>query len=202
MSVRVLSHDGAIVLHRHRPAAPEAFLQAVAPSREGLVVAVEGLFTGSWRAALGADQGLPFGLGHALSRNALHGGKATHDTSDAHTLAALRRGGLRPQASVAPAQLRATRALLRRRTHLMRTRAARLAHVQQTTSQDNRPELGKQMAYQANRAGGAERLRDPAGHTALAVDLALSPSDDDLRKDLERSLLNTAKPHEAHPRDL
>jgi len=33
------------------------------------------------------------------------------------------RGGMLPQASVSPAAMRATRDLLRRRTHLMRTRA-------------------------------------------------------------------------------
>jgi hypothetical protein len=41
----ILSYDGDLVLHRHMKAAPEAFLKAVAPYREGLVVAVEGVFT-------------------------------------------------------------------------------------------------------------------------------------------------------------
>jgi predicted NBD/HSP70 family sugar kinase len=41
MYVCILSHDGEIVLHRNMKAAPEAFLQAIAPYREGLVVAVE-----------------------------------------------------------------------------------------------------------------------------------------------------------------
>jgi hypothetical protein len=30
--------------------------------------------------------------------NAIHGGKAKHDTIDAHKIAALRRGGMLPQA--------------------------------------------------------------------------------------------------------
>jgi hypothetical protein len=38
MYVCILSHDGEIVLHRNMKAAPEAFLKAVAPYREGLVV--------------------------------------------------------------------------------------------------------------------------------------------------------------------
>jgi transposase len=54
---------------------------------------------------------------------AIHGGKAKNDKIDSHKLAALRRGGMRPKAYVYPAQRRATRALVRRRTHLMRTRA-------------------------------------------------------------------------------
>jgi transposase len=197
MSVCVLSHDGEIVLHRHRKAAPEAFLQAVAPSREGLVVAVEGLCTWSWLAAWGAEQGSPCVLGHALSMNAIHGGKATHDTIDSHQMAALLRGGMRPQASVDPAQRRATRDRLRRRTPLMRQRSARLSHVQQPHSQDHLPAIGQQMAYQAHREGGAERVIDPAVPKTLEVDLALIPHDDTLLKDLELSSLTTAKPHDA-----
>ena len=45
MSVCILSHDGEIVLHRNMKAAPEPFLRAVAPYREGLIVAVECIFT-------------------------------------------------------------------------------------------------------------------------------------------------------------
>jgi hypothetical protein len=154
MSVGVLRHDGELVLHRHMNAAPDAFLTAVAPSRGGLVVAVAGLFTWAWLAALGADQGLPFVLGHALSMQALHGGQAKHDQRDSHKIAALRRGGLLPQASVSPARMRATRALLRRRTHLRRKRSALLAHVQHTTSPDTLPEIGQKRASTATREGG------------------------------------------------
>jgi hypothetical protein len=46
MSVCIVSPDGETLLHRTRQAAPEPFLTAVAPDREGLVVAVECLFTG------------------------------------------------------------------------------------------------------------------------------------------------------------
>jgi hypothetical protein len=81
------------------------------------------LFPWSWLADLWADEGRPCVLGHALSMKALHGGKATNDTIDSQQIAAGLRGGLRPQASVSPAARRATRALLRRRTHLRRTRA-------------------------------------------------------------------------------
>jgi hypothetical protein len=72
-----------------------------------------------------ADQGSPFGLGQALDRQAIHGGKATNETIDAPKMAALLRGGRLPQAYVDPAALRATRDVLRRRTHWMRKRAAR-----------------------------------------------------------------------------
>lgn len=65
---------------------------------------------------------------------ALHGGKATHDTIDAHKIAVLLRGGRLPQASVYPAEMRATRDLRRRRMHLARKRGELLAHVQHTNS--------------------------------------------------------------------
>jgi hypothetical protein len=41
LSVCRLNQDGAIMLHRHLNARPEAFLHAIAPSREAVVVAVE-----------------------------------------------------------------------------------------------------------------------------------------------------------------
>ena len=42
MFVYILRHDGAILLHRTMQAAPEPFLTAIAPDRDGLVVAVVG----------------------------------------------------------------------------------------------------------------------------------------------------------------
>jgi hypothetical protein len=160
--VCVLSQDGEILLHRHLKAAPEPFLKAVAPSRDGLVVAVAGLCTWSWRADLCAEEGLPFVPGHALSMKAIPGGQAKNDQIDAPKMAALRRGGLLPQADVSPAAVRATRDLLRRRTPLMRQRAERLSPVQHTHSQDHRSELGQKMAYNAHRRGVAARVAAPA----------------------------------------
>jgi hypothetical protein len=198
MSVCLLSHDGQSVLHRTMNAAPEAFLTAVAPYREGLVVAVEGLFTWSWLADRCAEPGIPFVLGHARSMKALHGGKAKHATIAAHKSAAWLRGALLPQASGYPAQLRATRARLRRRTHRMRTRAERWAHVPKTTRQSNRPELGKQMASKAHREGVAARVTAPAVPKSLQVALALITSYAARLKALARSLRNTATPHDGH----
>ena len=77
---------------------------------------------------------MPFVLGHALSMKAMHGGKAKHDTINAHQLAVLRRGGMRPQADVSPTDMRATRDLLRRRMPLRHTRAELLAHIHNTHS--------------------------------------------------------------------
>ena len=98
MYVCILSQEGEILLHRHMQAAPEPFLKAMAPSREGLVVAVECIFTWYWLADWCAAQGIPVVLGHALDMTALHGGKAQNDKIDSHKMAALLRGGMLPQA--------------------------------------------------------------------------------------------------------
>jgi Transposase len=178
MYVCILNQDGEIMLHRHRPASPEPFLKAITPYRTELVVCVEGLVTWYGLADLCARAGLPFVLGHALSRKAIHGGTAKNDTLDAHKIAVLRRGGMLPQASVYPAAMRATRDLLRRRWHLTRKRAALLPHGQQTHWQDNLPELGEKLASKANRHGVAARFPDPAVRKRVAVDLALMDCSD------------------------
>ena len=99
MSVCIVSHEGETLLHRQMKAAPEPFLKAVAPDREGLVVAVEGLFTWYGLADLGAEQDIPLVLGHARDMKAIHGGNANNDTIASHKIAALLRGGMLPKAS-------------------------------------------------------------------------------------------------------
>ena len=76
MYVCIVNHAGEILLHRNMKAAPEPFLKAIAPYREGLVVAVECMFTWYWLADLCAQEGMAFVLGHALYMKAIHGGKA------------------------------------------------------------------------------------------------------------------------------
>src|ERR671923_752380 len=129
---------------------------------------------------------------------AIHGGKAKNDKSDAHKIAVLLRGGMLPQAYVYPAQMRATRDLLRRRMSLTRKRAELLTHVHNTNSQYNLPEIGQKIAYKANREGVAERFNDPAVQKTIEVDLALITYYDELLRDLELSIVKTAKQHDAH----
>jgi transposase len=177
---------------------PEMFLKAIAPYREDLVVCVECIFTWYWLADLCAREGIPFVLGHALYMKAIHGGKAKNDKIDSQKIAVLLRGGMLPQAYVYPADMRATRDLLRRRIHLMRKRAELLTHVQQTNSQYNLPEIGKKIAYKANRDGVAERFPDPAVQKSIEVDLALLGHYDELLRDLELAIVTTAKQHDAN----
>jgi|RhiMetdeSRZDD1v2_1073273.scaffolds.fasta_scaffold87841_5 transposase len=94
--------------------------------------------------------------------------------------------------------MRATRDLLRRRLHLMRQRAELLAPVHNTTSQDNLPAIGQQIAYKATREGVAARCADPAVHKSLEVAPALIDYSDRLLTDLELHIVKSAKQHDAH----
>jgi transposase len=197
-SLCILNRDGEIVVHHNMKASPDMLLKVIAPYRNDLVIAVECMFTWYWLADLYAQEGIPFVLGHALYMKAIHGGKAKHDKIDAQKIAVLLRGGMLPQAYVYPAEMRATRDLLRRRLYLTRKRAELLPHVQNTNSQYNLAEIGKKTAYKANRDGVAARFPDPAVQQTIEVDLALLGSYDELLRDLDLHLVTAAKQDRAN----
>ena len=103
MYVCILDATGQVLVHRNVPSTPAAFLEAVAPYRDDLVVAAECMFTWYWLADVCAAEGIAFVLGHALAMKAIHGGKAKNDKIDSHKIAVLLRGGMLPQAYVYPA---------------------------------------------------------------------------------------------------
>src|SRR5215204_1988502 len=162
MYLCILDSAGTVLLSRNIVCTPQAFLSAVKAYRDDLVVAVECMFTWYWLADLCAREHIAFVLGHALYMRAIHGGKAKNDRIDAHKSAVLLRGGMLPQAYVYPAEMRATRDLLRRRCHLVHKRAELLAHIHNTNSQYNLPEIGKRLAYKTNREGVADHFPNPS----------------------------------------
>lgn len=196
-SMYLCIHDqkGVIVLHRNIPAKPKPFLDAIAPYRGKIVVAVECMFTWYWIADLCDREQIPFVLGHALYMKAIHGGKAKNDRIDSRKIAALLRGGMIPQAYVYPAPMRATRDLMRRRTHLVRKRAELISHIQNTNSQYNLPEFGKKIAYKIHRQNVLERFEDPDVRMSISADLELIDSLDLLIGNLERYILRNAREH-------
>lgn len=196
MYVCILDAEGQILVHENLRSSLEAFLAIVEPYREGLVVAVECIFTWYWLADLCAREGIAFVLGHAPMMKAIHGGKAKNDRVDSLKIATLLRGGMLPQAYAYPAGMRATRDLLRRRLHLVRKRGQLLAHIQMTSHQYNLDPLGKRIAYPANREGVAEHFPDPAVRKSIALDLALLERYDELITDLELDLVRRAKQHD------
>lgn len=200
LAVCILDQAGAVVFEDNLAADPGTFLQAIAPFRDGLVVACECMFAWYWLADLCAAKKIPFVLGHALYMKAIHGGKSKNDRLDAHKIAVLLRGGMIPQAYVYPKGMRETRDLLRRRMFLVHKRAEAITHVQNTNSQYNLPVFGKKLAYAANRAelAVAERFTDPSVRKSVEVDLDLIDHLDQSIGELELYLTRTAKIDDVH----
>jgi transposase len=196
MDVCILDQTDAKLVHKNLPTTPDAFLRVIAPDREDLVVGVECMFTWYWLADLCAKEGIPFVLGHALYMKAIHGGKAKNDKIDAHKIAVPLRGGMLPQAYVYPTEMRATRDLLRRRCHLVRKRAELLAHMQNTNSQYHLPEIGKKLAYKANREGVEEHFPDPSVRKTIEVEVSRIDHSDKLLGAVELSMTRSAKAHD------
>jgi transposase len=196
MYVCILDQHGTKLVHKNLPTTPEALLRLIAPYRDDVVVGVECMFTWYWLADLCAQEGIAFVLGHALYMKAIHGGKAKNDKIDAHKIAVLLRGGMFPQAYVYPAEMRATRDLLRRRCHLVRKRAELLAHIQNTNSQYNLPEIGKKLAYKANREGVEEHFPEPSVRKTIEMDVSLIDHYDKLLGEVELYIRRTAKGHD------
>ena len=174
MYVCVLDAAGEVRLHRNLPCRPDAFLQAIQPFREDLVVGVECLFCWYWLADLCAAESIPFALGHALYMKAIHGGKSKNDRIDSYKIAVLLRGGTFPMAYVYPREMRATRDLLRRRLYFVHKRAELLTHIQNTNTQYNLEPIDQRIESAANRDGLLEHFGDEDSvQMSIASDLAV-----------------------------
>jgi hypothetical protein len=93
--------------------------------------------------------------------------------------------------------MRATRDLLRRRLLLTPQRAALLAYIQKTHSQDNLPELGPKLAYKGHRDGVAARCLEPAVQQRVAIALALIDHYDQWLRAVALTIVQTAQQHNA-----
>ncbi len=183
MYLCVLGQTGAIQLQKNIRTSPEAFLKAIAPYRDGLVVCCECIFCYYWLADLCRDEGIEFVLGHALYMKAIHGGKTKNDRIDAEKIALLLRGGMLPQAYAYPKEMRATRDLLRRRSRLVRIRSEFLGHIQLLKHQHNLPAFDKRLASRRNRQGISERFPVPEAKENAALDVRLIDSlDEEIRR--------------------
>src|SRR4051794_8011069 len=194
IALHVLDADGRTALAETVAAAPAAFLDAVKPYRDGLVVGCECMFAWYWLADLCERERIPFVLGHALAMKAIHGGKAKNDRLDAQKIAGLLKGGFFPMAYVYPKAKRETRDLLRRRSFFVRQRAQLIAHIQNTNSQYNLPPFDKKLTYKGNRSAAiAERFEHPSTQLSIASDLDLIESYDAQIAALETHLVRSAK---------
>jgi transposase len=193
MYVSIVDEGGTLVVQRNLDACPERFLAFIRPYREGLVVGCECMFAWYWLADLCRAEAIDFVLGHALYMKAIHGDKTKNDRIDSEKIALLLRGGMFPQAYVYSREMRATRDLLRRRTHLVRLRGEALAHVENTISQYNRPVLGKKLRCASNREGVAATLDDPSTRRSVESDFALAEHLDEQIRALELDLVRRAR---------
>jgi transposase len=192
--VNVLDDKGATRLEQDIPASPAAFLDAVRPYRDGLVVGCECMFAWYWLADLCERERIPFVLGHALAMKAIHGGKAKNDRLDARKIAGLLKGGFFPMAHVYPRSKRETRDLLRRRSFFVRQRAQLIAHVQNTNAQYNLPPFDKKLTYKGNRTAAiADRFEHPSTQLSIRSDLALVENYDAQIAALENHLIKSAR---------
>jgi transposase len=198
MYLCIVDEEGSKVLHKNFDANPEAFLKAVGPYREDLIVAVECMFCWYWLADLCAEEGIHFLLGHALYMTAIHGGKSKNDRLDSEKIAMLARGGMFPQAYVYPKAYRATRDLLRRRMHMTRKRAELLSHIKNTNAQYNLPKFDKAISYRKNRSEMEEHFSsmDDSLQLSMKLNCNLINSYDDLLRETELHLTHHAKAHE------
>ena len=196
MYVCILDEAGEIMLHKNIRTDPNNLLKVLKPFREDVVVAVECMFTWYWIADLCAQENIKFVLGHALYMKAIHGGKAKNDKIDSRKIALLIRSGMFPQAYVYPTKMRATRDLLRRRNHLKRKRAELLAHIQNTKSQYNLPDLLGTIAKPENRKGIVERFDHPCVKKSVSVDLQMVYAYDPVIIGLENYIIKTAQNHD------
>ena len=191
----ILDANGTVVFDKNLPCRPDAFLAAVAPFREDLLVGAECMFGWYWLSDLCHQENIAFVIGHALYMKAIHGGKAKNDQIDANKIARLLRGGNFPLAYVYPKGMRETRDLLRRRNFFVRQRAGLITHLQILNSQYNLPPFPKKLAYAANRAelDIAGRFRETSVKQNAAIDLAVIDCLDEQIATLELYLTRTAK---------
>jgi transposase len=195
MHLCVLDAQGAVVVDTNLPCHPDAFLAAIAPFREDLIVGAECMFGWYWLSDRCEEQNISFLIGHAFYMKAIHGGKAKNDRIDANKIARLLRGGNFPLAYRYPRGMRETRDLLRRRTFLVRQRSGLFTHLQILNAQFNLPPFPKKLSFAANRTEMDIAARFPHKSVQMnaAVDLAVIDCLDEQIGQLELYITRTAK---------
>src|SRR5262249_41968302 len=188
----VLDRDGQVRFARNLPANPDAFLRAVAPFRDGLLVACECMHCWYWLADTCRDEKIPFVLGHAWAMKTVHGQKTKRDKRDAEATARLLKGGTLPPAYAYPRESRGLRDLLRARLRLVRQRAHLYGHVHTARRQANLPPVSSDVKYKCKRDAITADIDDPFVRRRVETHLALlEPLDTAIRR-LEKEIEDAA----------
>ena len=198
MYICIIDQKGKTRLHKNIKTDPELFFELIFPYLEDLVVGVECVFCWYWVADLCNDHKIPFILGHALYMKAIHGGKTKNDKIDSYKIAALIRGGNFPVAYPYPAEMRATRDLLRRRMYLARRCGELIAHIKNTNTQYNLAPFEKTISRKYNHQGVIEHFEDPAVQKTVEVDLEMIKFLNQTLHKLEWYIEKTARQHDYH----
>ncbi len=188
----VLDRDGQARFGRNLPAAPEPFLRAVQPFRDGLVVGCECMHCWYWLADTCRDHAIAFVLGHAWGMKAVHGQKTKCDRHDAEAIARLLKGGNFPLAYAYPKERRGLRDLLRARLRLVRQRAELYGHVHTARRQANLPPVSSDVKYLSKRDACTADIADPFVRRRVETHLTLlEPLDTAIRR-LEKEIAAAA----------
>jgi transposase len=131
---------------------------------------------------------------------AIHGSKTKNDRIDSKKIAALLRAGMIPMAYVYPAEMRATRDLLRRRMFFKHKRSELLAHIENTRHQYLMPVFEKNISFKKNRDGIAERFGNPSTQMSVQTNLDILAVYDEKIREIEYFITQHAKEH--NPNDL
>jgi transposase len=156
MYLCVMDKEGKKLLHKNiKTHDRQCFQELLAPYRHDLTVACESTFNWHVVSDMCEDAGIPFVLGHAFYMKAIHKSKVKNDRVDSETIASLLRGNLLPSGYVCRRHVRSVRDLFRRRTYLVRQRAALESHLTEmghlydfsATSKDFKRRAGRLQAY-------------------------------------------------------
>ena len=169
--VCILDEHGNKVVHQKIKADPHQLHKLLKPYIGQVVVGVECMHCWYWVSDFCREMNVEFILGHALYMKAIHGGKAKNDKIDSYKIASLMRGGNFPLAYNYPAETRATRDLLRRRTYVMRHGSELKAHVVNTDSQYNLPAQSLNLKNVSARDGLRDYYDDPVVQRMIALDM-------------------------------
>ena len=190
----VVDQNGKKLLHRNfKNRNVDKFFEQIKPFSSDIAIGCESTFNWYWLADACRERNLPFVLGHALYLKAIHGGKVKNDKLDSEKLALLLRGGNFATAYAYPKELRATRDLLRRRTHFVRLKAQILTHLQIINHQHNFQAFEKKITYKSNRAGISDRFDNPSVKASVELDVGTADFLQEQIRKLEQHIERSAK---------
>jgi transposase len=198
MYVCVMTKTGKVVFHHELPTDFSRLRQHLKPYLSSIAVCAESTFNWYWLADGCAKHTIPFFLGHALYMKLIHGGKTKNDRIDAKVMADLLRTGFFPPAYPYPQAMRATRDLLRRRSHFTQQHAETMRHIKILLYQQgytDLPSLNHDKVEKIREILSVYKLPADAAYS-LESDLGMIEYLDTLTGKLEWRIFKTAQGHD------